>query len=151
MERIVRIAHFISTVKHGSSFLLMSPIVCATNDQLLFLSVQFSLELYNETIRWEDDTQPRSICSERCPIGHVQNHQDQCCWSCVKCREEFEYVDNDTCISCPPGNAPNERRTGCNKLKAIIIDWWSPWAYVPLIFASAGILATIFTTAIFIK
>lgn len=111
-----------------------------------------SLELYNETIRWENyDTQPRSICSERCPIGHVQNYQDQCCWSCVKCREEFEYVDNDTCISCEPGWAPNERRNGCNKLKAVVIDWLTPWAYVPLIFASAGILATIFTTAVFIK
>lgn len=111
-----------------------------------------SLELHNSALRWENDQeQPKSICSEPCPIGHVHNHQDQCCWSCVKCREEFEYVKNDTCISCQPGWAPNERKNGCTKLKAEVIDWWSPWAYVPLIFATIGILATSFTICVFIK
>ena len=90
------------------------------------------LDLHNETLRWENDDQPKSICSEPCPAGHVHNHQDQCCWSCVKCREEFEFVKNDTCISCEPGYAPNERKNGCDKLHAEVIDWLSPWAYVSL-------------------
>lgn len=91
----------------------------------------FSLDLHNETLRWENSgDHPKSICSEPCPAGHVHNHQDQCCWSCVKCREEFEYVKNDTCISCQPGWAPNERKNGCDKLKVEVIDWLSPWAYV---------------------
>lgn len=90
-----------------------------------------SLDLRNETLRWENyDDQPKSICSEPCPAGHVHNHQDQCCWSCVKCREDSEYVKNDTCISCQPGWAPNERKNGCDKLKVEVIDWLSPWAYV---------------------
>lgn len=103
-------------------------------------------------MRWEslDGKPPKSLCSEPCPIGHVHNHQDQCCWSCVKCREDA-FVKNDTCISCKPGWAPNERKNGCDKLKAEVIDWLSPWAYVPLIFASIGILATTFTIAVFIK
>lgn len=90
-----------------------------------------SLDLRNETLHWEnDEDQPKSICSEPCPAGHVHNHQDQCCWSCVKCREDSEYVKNDTCISCQPGWAPNERKNGCDKLKVEVIDWLSPWAYV---------------------
>lgn len=97
----------------------------------LELSSRFSLDLKNETVRWENhDEAPKSFCSEPCPAGHVHNHQDQCCWSCVKCREEFEYVENDTCISCRPGWAPNEKKTGCDKLKAETIDWLTPWAYV---------------------
>lgn len=90
-----------------------------------------SLDLHNETLRWENyGEQPKSICSEPCPAGHVHNHQDICCWTCVKCREEFEFVNNDTCISCQPGWAPNERKNGCDKLKVEVIDWLSPWAYV---------------------
>lgn len=95
------------------------------------MSVVCSLDLHNETLRWENlDEAPKSICSEPCPAGHVHNHQDQCCWSCVKCREEFEFVKNDTCISCQPGWAPNKLKNGCDKLKAEVIDWLSPWAYV---------------------
>lgn len=93
--------------------------------------VSLRLDLHNETLRWENyGDQPKSICSEPCPAGHVHNHQDICCWTCVKCREEFEYVKNDTCISCQPGWAPNERKNGCDKLKVEVIDWLSPWAYV---------------------
>lgn len=110
-----------------------------------------SLVLQHEALRWEGNVDlPKSICSEPCPIGHVHNHQDQCCWSCVKCREDA-FVKNDTCISCQPGWAPNERKNGCDKLRPEVIDWWSPWAYVPLCFASIGILATTFTICVFIK
>lgn len=97
----------------------------------LFFAARCSLDLHNETLRWENyGDQPKSICSEPCPAGHVHNHQDICCWTCVKCREEFEFVNNDTCISCQPGWAPNERKNGCDKLKVEVIDWLSPWAYV---------------------
>lgn len=76
--------------------------------------------------------------------------KDTCCWSCVKCREE-EFVDHDVCKPCIPGYKPNIKRDDCDKLTAEVIDWWSPWAYVPLCFASVGILATTFTTCVFIK
>lgn len=76
--------------------------------------------------------------------------QDQCCWSCLKCRED-NYVNNDTCISCDPGWAPNERRDECYKLKPQVIDWYSPWAMVPLAFAGIGITFTAFTICVFIK
>lgn len=113
-------------------FVLISAVIIAvSNCCFAFALYPFSLDLHNETLRWENyGDQPKSICSEPCPAGHVHNHQDICCWTCVKCREEFEYVKNDTCISCQPGWAPNERKNGCDKLKVEVIDWLSPWAYV---------------------
>ncbi|XP_006619708.1 metabotropic glutamate receptor 7-like isoform X1 [Apis dorsata] len=93
---------------------------------------------------------PRSLCSDNCPLGHVRNFQEACCWSCVACREDA-YVFNDTCRSCGPGYAPDETMTSCIKLTAEVIPWTSPWALVPLIFASIGILSTLFTTVVFIR
>ncbi|XP_032664722.1 metabotropic glutamate receptor 8-like isoform X5 [Odontomachus brunneus] len=93
---------------------------------------------------------PRSMCSENCPMGHVRNFVEACCWSCVACREDA-YVYNDTCKNCYPGYAPNSTMTGCIKLTAEVIPWTSPWALVPLIFASIGILSTLFTTIVFIR
>ncbi|XP_011703241.1 PREDICTED: metabotropic glutamate receptor 8-like [Wasmannia auropunctata] len=93
---------------------------------------------------------PRSMCSDNCPMGHVRNFVEPCCWSCVACREDA-YVYNDTCKKCNPGYAPNSTMTGCIKLTAEVIPWTSPWALVPLIFASIGILSTLFTTVVFIR
>ncbi|XP_037045817.1 metabotropic glutamate receptor 3-like [Bradysia coprophila] len=101
-------------------------------------------------LKWHNGVVPQSICSGPCPAGHVKNHQDQCCWSCLRCRED-SYVDNDTCITCPPGWAPNENKTECDKLTPQVIDWKSPWALVPLIFAAIGIGCTVFTVCVFIK
>ncbi|XP_067205710.1 metabotropic glutamate receptor 8-like isoform X2 [Linepithema humile] len=93
---------------------------------------------------------PHSMCSDNCPMGHVRNFVEPCCWSCVACREDA-YVFNDTCKNCNPGYAPNSTMTGCVKLTAEVIPWTSPWALVPLIFASIGILSTLFTTVVFIR
>lgn len=68
----------------------------------------------------------------------------------MACREDA-YVFNDTCRSCGPGYAPDETVTSCIKLTAEVIPWTSPWALVPLIFASIGILSTLFTTIVFIR
>ncbi|XP_066584649.1 metabotropic glutamate receptor 7-like isoform X2 [Prorops nasuta] len=93
---------------------------------------------------------PRSLCSENCSIGSVRNFQDACCWSCMPCGDEA-YVFNDTCNKCSPGYRPNEMKTGCIKLTAEVIPWTNPWALVPLVFASIGILSTLFTTVVFIR
>lgn len=68
---------------------------------------------------------------------------------CVACRED-SYVYNDTCKTCLPGFAPNKNKTDCVKLKALVIDWLNPWALVPLVFSSFGILCTFFTVCVFI-
>lgn len=68
----------------------------------------------------------------------------------MSCRDDA-YVFNDSCLSCKPGWAPNENKTDCYKLKAEVIPWYSPWAIVPLVFSTIGILMTLFTFCIFIK
>ncbi|XP_046428261.1 metabotropic glutamate receptor 7-like [Neodiprion fabricii] len=112
------------------------------------------LELDVNMTRWAtgpgEENIPRSTCSENCPLGHVRNFQEACCWSCVACREDA-YVFNDTCRSCDPGYAPDKTKTRCIKLAAEVIPWTSPWAVVPLAFAAVGILSTLFTTAVFIR
>ncbi|XP_043471687.1 metabotropic glutamate receptor 7-like isoform X1 [Leptopilina heterotoma] len=93
---------------------------------------------------------PRSACSDDCPLGHVRNFQEACCWSCVQCPQEA-YVFNDSCQRCADGYAPNDNKTNCIKLTPEVIPWTSPWAIVPLAYASIGIFSTLFTTAVFIR
>lgn len=110
-----------------------------------------SLDLKNNSLRYEGlDELPKSVCSDACDLGQIRNHQDQCCWTCVKCRDDA-YVQNDTCMTCDPGWAPNPLKIGCDKLSPEIIDWLSPWAIVPLSFSGIGIIATLFVTLVFIK
>ncbi|XP_018331514.1 metabotropic glutamate receptor 7-like isoform X1 [Agrilus planipennis] len=109
------------------------------------------LELDLTKMFWNgSDSIPKSICSSPCPSGHIRNFQDQCCWVCVACREEA-YVFNDTCKNCKPGYGPNVNKTDCVKLKGLELDWMNPWALVPLVFSTVGILCTLFTIAVFIR
>lgn len=111
-----------------------------------------TLNISRDLLRYEglQENFPKSVCSEPCPLGEIRNHLDSCCWNCVKCREDA-YVAGDTCISCLPGWAPDDSKTGCVKIVPEIIDWLSPWAIVPLIFSGIGIIATVFVTLVFIK
>ncbi|KAB0799653.1 hypothetical protein PPYR_07533 [Photinus pyralis] len=109
------------------------------------------LEMNLSKLQWKDvDDTPKSVCSDPCPSGHIKNYQDQCCWVCVSCREDA-YVYNDTCRSCSPGYGPNANKTGCVKIKALILEWLNPWVLVPVVFSSIGILSTLFTIAVFIR
>ncbi|XP_024940332.1 metabotropic glutamate receptor 7 isoform X2 [Cephus cinctus] len=123
-------------------------------DYTLIGSWKETLELDINMTRWAtgpgEHHVPRSTCSENCPLGHVRNFQEACCWSCHACREEA-YVFNDTCRNCDPGYAPDDTKSRCIKIAAEVIPWTSPWAIVPLTFASIGILSTLFTTAVFIR
>lgn len=111
------------------------------------------LNIKENSLRYEgigDEERPKSVCSDPCAVGEIRNHLDQCCWNCVKCRED-QYVHDDTCITCEPGWAPNQLKVGCVKLAPEIIDWLSPWAIVPLSFSGIGIIVTIFVVLVFIK
>ncbi|KAF4532507.1 hypothetical protein B566_EDAN007622, partial [Ephemera danica] len=111
---------------------------------------ELKLDMSRTIWKNENSVVPRSICSESCPTGHIRNFQDQCCWSCVACRED-SFVFNDTCKPCEPGHAPSPDKTFCVKLPAEIIEWLSPWALVPLSFSGIGIMGTIFTLSVFIR
>lgn len=96
---------------------------------------------------------PSSICSRPCPMGSIRNYlgKNRCCWKCAPCREE-EFIFNETCVACPQGFAPLEdKSSGCYKLPVEYITWSSPWALVPLVFASVGIVFTLFVLAVFVR
>ena len=76
--------------------------------------------------------------------------QDQCCWSCVSCRED-SYSFNDTCVACDAGFAPNRDHSGCTKIPAEHLTWDSPWAIVPLVFSALGVAATVFILVVFLR
>ncbi|EFX87236.1 glutamate receptor, metabotropic [Daphnia pulex] len=112
-----------------------------------------SLVLNMSMLAWPNSTRgtiPRSICSDSCPNGYIRNFQDQCCWSCVSCRED-SYSFNDTCVACAPGYAPNRDFNGCDKIPAEHLTWDSPWAIVPLVFTALGVTATLFTLTVFLR
>lgn len=112
-----------------------------------------SLVLNMSMLAWPNSTTgtiPRSICSDSCPNGYIRNFQDQCCWSCVSCRED-SYSFNDTCVACAPGYAPNRDHNGCDKIPAEHLTWDSPWAIVPLVFTALGVTATLFTLTVFLR
>lgn len=115
----------------------------------LSLFILPSLNLNSNALSWVGG-EPKSVCSEACPAGHIRNFQDQCCWVCVKCNIDA-FVLNDTCKTCDPGWRPNVNITGCDKIPGEIIDWLSPWALVPLVFSSIGIFFAFFTTCVFIR
>lgn len=115
-------------------------------DQLIFRRERLLPFLIFEILFGED----KCFAFHRIYIHRIQYFQEACCWSCVACRED-SYVFNDTCRSCGPGYAPDETMTRCRKLTAEVIPWTSPWALVPLVFASIGILSTLFTAVVFIR
>uniref|UniRef100_A0A915LLS8 G-protein coupled receptors family 3 profile domain-containing protein n=1 Tax=Meloidogyne javanica TaxID=6303 RepID=A0A915LLS8_MELJA len=83
---------------------------------------------------------PLSVCSLPCAEGHYRAYQDQsCCWTCIPC------------IQCPLGEVPNAELSICEPIRPIHLDWDSPWAFVPAIFSSVGLLATCAVTAVFIR
>ncbi|CAK5049358.1 unnamed protein product [Meloidogyne enterolobii] len=56
-----------------------------------------------------------------------------------------------SCIQCPLGEVPNAELSICEPIRPIHLDWDSPWAFVPAIFSSIGLLATCAVTAVFIR
>ncbi|KAK2710743.1 hypothetical protein QYM36_012050 [Artemia franciscana] len=111
-----------------------------------------SLSINASQLIWKEENGsfPKSICSESCPDGYIRNFQDQCCWSCVLCRED-SYVFNDTCVTCNPGYTPTQDRSTCAKLRPEHLTWGNPWALVPLVFSGLGVIATIFTAFVFLR
>ena len=60
-------------------------------------------------------------------------------------------IFNFSCVQCPLGEVPNKELSICQPIKPIHLDWDSPWAFVPAIFSSVGLLATGAVSAIFIR
>ncbi|CDW57919.1 glutamate receptor, metabotropic 5 [Trichuris trichiura] len=104
----------------------------------------------------------------------------KCCWTCVPCFENEYLLNEYKCKECSVGSWPIENRTGkldmplidhvasivhalmssllvfhlldaaCYKLDVEYMRWGDAEAIVCVVFACAGILATLFTTTIFV-
>uniref|UniRef100_A0A183BM07 G_PROTEIN_RECEP_F3_4 domain-containing protein n=1 Tax=Globodera pallida TaxID=36090 RepID=A0A183BM07_GLOPA len=96
---------------------------------------------------------PLSVCSLPCPRGQYRAYQDQnCCWTCIPCDTAIAIVPNQTsCVQCPLGEVPNPELTACHQIVPSHLDWDSPWALVPALFSSVGLLATSFVTLVFLR
>jgi hypothetical protein len=94
---------------------------------------------------------PRSVCKEECLLGEIKQGDD-CCWVCVKC-EDTQYVSEDRtkCVTCSPGEGPNDNMTSCVKLPIEYMFFSSPFTLVPLVFAIFGIVITSFCIGVFIR
>ncbi|KAI1283205.1 Metabotropic glutamate receptor 3 [Halotydeus destructor] len=97
--------------------------------------------------------QPASVCSVPCPPGQYrQYHEGQtCCWHCSPGRDH-EIIYNDThCVPCGQGFVPDNAMAVCIKLPIEHMRWSSPWTMVPAAFTGFGIVATLFTSVIFVR
>ncbi|XP_074594692.1 metabotropic glutamate receptor 8-like isoform X2 [Brevipalpus obovatus] len=111
-------------------------------------------------LRWPENFQytvkrsiPISICSPECDRGLIrQIHQGvPCCWHCASCKETERILNRTVCMACPSGYLPDKFKETCVKLPVVFMQWTSPWTIVPAVFASLGIVATIFTLTTFIR
>uniref|UniRef100_A0A8C6FZV4 Glutamate metabotropic receptor 4 n=1 Tax=Moschus moschiferus TaxID=68415 RepID=A0A8C6FZV4_MOSMO len=113
------------------------------------------LHLRIERMLWPGSGQqlPRSVCSLPCQPGERKKTVKgmPCCWHCEPCTGYQYQVDRYTCKTCPYDMRPTENRTGCRPIPIIKLEWGSPWAVLPLFLAVAGIAATLFVVATFVR
>ena len=85
----------------------------------------------------------KSLCSEKCPFGHVKvtkQNELTCCWTCKKC-DNHSYVIDDgfTCQDCQLGHWPNRNLTGCEPLPLVYLQWNEPATLFALLVSFIGI------------
>ncbi|XP_076356976.1 metabotropic glutamate receptor 5-like [Tachypleus tridentatus] len=97
---------------------------------------------------------PKSVCSKPCGRGEIKNivsEMVQCCWKCVKCKENAHVINETTCQECPPGYWPNDNLTGCDEISVEYIYWWDSTAVVSMTIACLGFVATFVVMIVFIR
>lgn len=94
---------------------------------------------------------PESFCSEPCSKGQakLQLEGDTCCWLCTNCSQYQYLLDEFHCEECPLGTLPDVNKTKCHLVPTIYLSWTEWWTISSIIFAIAGMLATIGTWIVF--
>ncbi|GMR60187.1 hypothetical protein PMAYCL1PPCAC_30382 [Pristionchus mayeri] len=94
--------------------------------------------------------QPASVCMEECKPHQRKQITDNCCWACVDCHP-YQYKPNETtCVDCELGLKPSFDWSRCVKVeKLVYMEWGTPYAIVPSIMATLGIVATLFVIGVF--
>ncbi|KAG5267904.1 hypothetical protein AALO_G00227260 [Alosa alosa] len=103
--------------------------------------------------RTRDPLLPLSICSAPCRTGERKKIVKgvPCCWHCERCEGYHFQASELTCELCPYEQRPDANRTGCQPIPIIKLEWYSPWAVVPVFVSVLGILATTFVIVTFVR
>ena len=111
------------------------------------------LNLTVDNIWWntDDGQPPSSTCSLPCAFGYFEQSipgEAQCCWTCEQCGPE-QASDGKTCMTCPPGEKPDQLRQSCKRLRLEVLDWSHPLAIILLIVSLLGAVITVAFMVIF--
>ena len=108
-----------------------------------------------QEIYWNSITNqpPKSECLDQCTAGTRKSTTSPCCWNCVTCpRGTVNPIPGlETCIECPRGKKSNEARTHCVDLPLSNLKFSSVEGIVILVFTIAGMVATLFSSAVTCK
>ncbi|XP_054640913.1 metabotropic glutamate receptor 7-like isoform X1 [Dunckerocampus dactyliophorus] len=114
-----------------------------------------TLQLNVEDMQWGRGKRgvPSSVCSLPCQAGERKKlaRGVACCWHCERC-DGYQYQhDEFTCKLCAFNMRPDANRTSCQPIPVIHLEWHSPWALIPVLLATLGIVTTLTTTAAFVR
>lgn len=120
----------------------------------------------------EVDSMPVSVCSQPCETGQAKTYLEgeKCCFHCFNCTKYQVLVSDTQCGDCPFGYLPDVEKTQCLQIPGLFAlvllvlfdvvtmifseEYMRPdssWSIGALLFASVGIVKTVFVIIIFVK
>ena len=113
-----------------------------------------SLLINYESIVWnQSNPHPKSLCSEPCAYGQLQEAiqgQSGCCWNCKNCSGTNYYSDRKVCMYCAGGMETNLNMDGCVPIHTTYYSASNALAVASIIISCFGFVILGTSIAIFI-